>query len=147
MGDIRYRATWCGTSCCICGCPLASARYGAARRLRGGQAHLGPDLVLNGLQVGLVVGVDACVSGHPEKRLTGPLRIHDFLALTHDAERALCGSLVGLSLTVGDNLGDFSGLNLRFIFGFQFIVNLLVAVVGDLSQFFTKLIHAVECAL
>ena len=65
------------------------------------------DLVLDGLQVGLLVRVDACVAGHPEKRLTGTLRVHDLLALTDDAESTLCGSLVGLSLTVGDILERF----------------------------------------
>jgi hypothetical protein len=66
------------------------------------------------------------------------------LALTDDAESTLCGSLVGLSLTVGDILSDFSDFNLGFVVGFQFIVNFLVAVIGDLSQFFAKVSDAVE---
>ena len=112
-------------------------------RRRGLTEHAS-DLVLDSLQVGLLVRVDACVASHPEKRLTRTLRVHDLLALANDAESTLCGGLVGLSLTVGDILSDFSDLNLGFVVGFQFIVNFLVALIGDLSQFFAKVSDAVE---
>jgi hypothetical protein len=69
------------------------------------------------------------------------------LAVTDDAKSAICSSLVGLSLAVGDNLSDFTDFNLRFVMGFQFIVDLLIAVVGDTGQFFAKLCHAVEGTL
>jgi hypothetical protein len=93
----------------------------------------------------LLVRVDACVAGHPEKRLNGSLRVHDLLALTDDAESTFCGSLIGLSLTGGDNLGDFGDFGLGFVVGFQFITNLLITVIGELSEFFAKLFHTVEC--
>jgi hypothetical protein len=115
--------------------------------LHRGLVQLASDLVLDGLHVGLLVRVDACVAGHPEKRLTGALCIHDFLALTDDAESTICGSLVRLSLAVGDNLGDLSDFDLGFVIGFQNIVDLLIAVFGDTRQFIAKLYHAVESAL
>ena len=83
---------------------------------RRGLIELASDLVLDGLQVGLLVRIDACVAGHPVKRPAGILRIQDFLALTDDAEGTICGSLVGLSLAVGDSLGDLS----NFISGLSF---------------------------
>jgi hypothetical protein len=73
-------------------------------------------LVLDGIEVGLLVRVDACVAGHPEKRLSGALRIEDTLARANDAKRAICGGLVGLPLMVGDNLGDFSDLSRDVVF-------------------------------
>jgi hypothetical protein len=91
-----------------------------------------------------LVRIDACVAGHSEKRLTGTLGVHDLLAFTDDAESTLCGSLVGLSLTVGDILSDFKDLYVGFVVWFQFIVNFLVALIGDLSQFFAKVSDAVE---
>jgi hypothetical protein len=109
--------------------------------------HLGSDLALDRMQVWLLVRVDTRVAGHSEKRLTGTLGVHDLLPLTDDAESTLCGSLVGLSLTVGDVLSDFSDLNFGFVVRFQFIVNFLIAFVGDLSQFFAEVCRAVERTL
>ncbi|HXY67698.1 MAG TPA: hypothetical protein VEI45_25825 [Mycobacterium sp.] len=85
--------------------------------------------------------------GHPEKRLTGTLRIHDFLAITDDAESAICSSLVGLSLAVGDNFGDFTDFDLEVVFRLEFIIYLLIAIVGNASQFVAELLHAVEGVL
>jgi hypothetical protein len=106
--------------------------------------QLASDLVLDGLQVGLLIRIDACVAGHPKKRLTVTLCIHDFLARANDAERALCGGLVGLPLMVGDNLGDFTDLDRKLVFGLQFIIDLFIAIVGDAGEFVAKLLHAVE---
>jgi hypothetical protein len=39
--------------------------------------------------------------------------------------------LVGLPLMVGDNLGDFRDFDLEIVFGLKFIINLLIAIVGD----------------
>ena len=100
------------------------------------------------LQVGLLVRIDACVAGHPEKRLTGTLRIQDFLARANDAERAICGGLVGLPLTVGDNLGDFSDFDLGVCHSISSSSLIcLIAIVGDAGQFVAKLLHAVEGVL
>ncbi|MGC1739882.1 hypothetical protein [Mycobacterium sp.] len=73
-------------------------------------------MVLEGLFVGLLVGVNACVLGHPEKRLAGTLRIHDFLARRNDLEGGMSGSLVGLALTIGNYFGDLSDSDLEFVF-------------------------------
>jgi hypothetical protein len=80
--------------------------------LSGRLAELASDLVLNSLEVGLLVGVDARIAGQPEKRLSGALRVDHTLARANDAERAICGGLVGLPLTVGDDFGDLSDFDL-----------------------------------
>jgi hypothetical protein len=54
--------------------------------------------------------------GHPEKRLAGTLRIHDFLARRNDLEGGMSGSLVGLALTIGDYFGDLSDFDLEVVF-------------------------------
>ena len=115
------RAAWCRAPLVLGGCGAAGVRLPvrpalpgrlrrccrAGRVLPGGLVEHPSDLVLDGLLVGLLVHVDACVAGHPEKRLTGTLRIHDFLARRNDVEGTISGSLVGLTLMFGDNLGDF----------------------------------------
>jgi hypothetical protein len=93
--------------------PGSGVSYRAARCR--GLVQLASDLVLDGLQVGLLIRIDACVAGHPVKRPAGILRIQGFLALTDDVEGTFGSSLVGLSLTVGDNLGDFGDLNIEFV--------------------------------
>ncbi|HME80347.1 MAG TPA: hypothetical protein VKI00_33190 [Mycobacterium sp.] len=117
------------------------------RALRRRLIQLTSNLLLDGLQVGLLVRVYACVAGHPEERLTGILRIHNFLARADDAERALRGGLVGLPLMVGDNLRNFSDFDLEVVFRLEFIVYLLVASVGNAGQFVAKLLHAVQGVL
>jgi hypothetical protein len=104
-------------------------------------------LVLDGLFVGLLVYVDAFVAGQPEKRLTGTLRIYDFLSRPYDAEGAFSGSLIGLTLTFGYNVGDFGGFNIDLVVRLQNIVDLLIAVFGDIGQFVAKVLHAVEGVL
>jgi hypothetical protein len=63
-----------------------------------------------------LVRVDACVAGQAKKRLSGALRVEDTLARANDAERTICGGLIGLPLMVGDNLGDFSDLSRDVVF-------------------------------
>jgi hypothetical protein len=63
-----------------------------------------------------LVRVDARVAGHPEKRLSGGLRVEDTLARANDAKRAICGGLVGLPLTVGNDFGDLSDFDLEVVF-------------------------------
>ena len=109
----RWRRRRGGVGVAASGVPAALGGLRCARRRR--LTEHASDLALDGLQVGLLVRVDACVAGHSEKRLTGTLRVHDFLALTDDAESTLCGSLVGLSLTVGDILSDFRDLYVGFV--------------------------------
>jgi hypothetical protein len=91
----------------------------------------------------LLIWVDARVPGHPEERLTGTLRIHDFLARANDAERAICGGLVCLPLMVGNNLGDFSDLDRDVVFRLELIIDLLIAIVGNAGQFVAKLLDTV----
>ena len=136
---------WCSGAVLAAGRRIGAVPCWCPRRR--GLVELASDLVLDGLQVGLLIRIDACVAGHPEKRLTGTLCIHDFLAVTDDAEGTIGGSLVGLSLALSDSLDDFSNFNLGFVIRFQNIVNLLIAVFGDTCQFIAKLHHAVERAL
>jgi hypothetical protein len=121
-----------------------AAGCGGSRSRQRRLVQLASDLVLDDLEVGLLVRVDARVAGHPEKRLTVTLRIHDFLARANDAERALCGGLVGLPLMVSDDLGDFTDLDRELVFRLQFIIDLFIAIVGYAGEFVAKLLHAVE---
>ena len=137
---------------CTGGCRGSSA--GSAIRqwtswcsLQCGLIEFASDLVLDRLLVGLLVHVNACVAGQPEKRLTGTLRIHDFLTSRCDVEGTISGSLVGLTLMFGDNLGDSGDFSSQLVVRFQNIIDLLITVFGDSSQFFAKVLHAIEGVL
>ncbi|MBV8182963.1 MAG: hypothetical protein JO045_30080 [Mycobacterium sp.] len=69
------------------------------------------------------------------------------MAVTDDAERAIGGRLVGLALTVGDNLGDLSDFDLEVVFRLEFIIYLFIAIVGNGGQLIAKSLHAVESVL
>jgi hypothetical protein len=69
------------------------------------------------------------------------------LARANDAERAICGGLVGLPLTVGDDFGDLSDFDLEVVFRLKFVVYQFVAIVGNAGQFVAKLLHAVKGVL